>query len=93
MSLRTVFREKLAATERQGFEQGFKQGFKQGFEQAMQPGEINFVVRLLRVKIGDLPLELETKVRTLSLKKIENLGIALLNFNSAEDLINWLEHN
>jgi hypothetical protein len=80
MSLRTVFREKSAATERQGFQQGIQQ-------------EINLVVRMLKTKIGDLSLELETKVRTLPLNKIEDLGIALLNFNSVEDLINWLETN
>jgi hypothetical protein len=81
MSLRTVFREKLAATERQGFEQG------------MQQGEINLVVRLVKTKIRDIPTELETKIRKLPLNKIEDLGIALLNFNSVEDLINWLENN
>lgn len=82
MTLRTAFRDKLAATERQGFEQGMQQGMQQ---------EINLIIRLLKAKIGNLSPNLEVQVKSLDLDKLEDLGVALLNFASEQDLISWLE--
>lgn len=84
MSLRTVFQEKLAATERLGFEQGIQQGIQQ---------QITFIMRMLNAKIGNLSPELESQVRSLPINELQDLGIALLNFSSLEDLISWLENN
>lgn len=80
MSLRTVFREKLAQERQEGIQQGIQQ-------------EVNLVIRLLKSKIGDLTPELEGEVRALPLDKLEDLGVALLQFESVENLIAWLQSN
>ena len=51
------------------------------------------VLRLLRKKIGSLSVELETRVRNLSLVQTETLGEALLDFTQASDLFQWLSNN
>ena len=51
------------------------------------------VLRLLRKKIGSLSVELETRVRNLSLVQTETLGEALLDFTQASDLFQWLSDN
>jgi flagellar biosynthesis/type III secretory pathway protein FliH len=88
MSLRTVFREQLAQQKQEGIQEGMQQSIQQGLQK-----EINLVIRLLTSKIGDLAPELERQVRNLSLDKLEDLGLALLQFNSVEDLIAWLQTN
>jgi predicted transposase YdaD len=80
MSLRTVFREKLAQQKQEGIQEGIQQ-------------EINLVIRLLKSKIGNLAPELERQVRNLPLDKLEDLGVALLKFESVKDLIVWLQTN
>jgi hypothetical protein len=80
MSLRTVFREKLAQERQEGIQQGRQQ-------------EVNLVIRLLKSKISDFTPELEVQVRALPLDKLEDLGVALLQFESIENLITWLQNN
>jgi predicted transposase YdaD len=56
-------------------------------------GEANLTLRLLhrKLNIGMIPQALETRIRLLSLEKIEALGEALLDFGSLSDLERWLE--
>jgi predicted transposase YdaD len=56
-----------------------------------QEGERFLVLRLLTRKFGELPQDLLKEVEALSLEQIENLGEALLDFTSINDLQGWLE--
>jgi predicted transposase/invertase (TIGR01784 family) len=62
-----------------------QEGIQEGIEK-----EINLVIRQLKRKLGSLSPELEVKVRSLSLTNLEDLGEALLDFSSLQDLISWL---
>ena len=62
-----------------------KEGIKEGIEK-----EISLVIRQLKRKVANLSPELEFKVRNLPLETLEDLGEALLDFSSLEDLISWL---
>lgn len=53
--------------------------------------EINLVLRLLNRRIGQIPQELTEQIRNLSVEQLENLGVALLDFETQGDLLNWLE--
>ena len=48
---------------------------------------------LLQQKVGQLPDVISDHISALSLDKLSALAIALLNFNSIDDLNNWLEVN
>ncbi len=51
------------------------------------------IVRQLKRKIGELSPNLEARVISLQIDILENLGEALLDFNSIDHLINWLNEN
>jgi len=81
MSLRELYRNKMAEIERQGIQQGIQQE------------RYSLILRLLNRKLGQLSSEIETQVKTLSLNNLEQLTDELLNFNDTSDLVNWLENN
>ncbi|MGK7932494.1 MAG: DUF4351 domain-containing protein, partial [Microcystaceae cyanobacterium] len=62
-------------------------------QQGSQEGESNLVLRLLNRRIGSLSPDLEQQVRELPLNTLEDLGEALLDFETEADLIHWLENH
>ncbi len=72
-------------------EEGREEGLEQGLEQGRQEEAVNFVTRLLRKRLGELPQEVRSVVLGLSLSMLEELGEALLDFTSVADLQTWLE--
>ena len=65
-------------------------GFQTGIQTGIQQGEANLVLRLLHRRIGDIPQYISDKIRGLSVEQLENLGEALLDFNTESDLSLWL---
>ncbi|MFQ3614036.1 MAG: DUF4351 domain-containing protein, partial [Cyanobacteriota bacterium] len=66
-------------------------GLAEGLSQGIQQGESELVIRQLRRKLGEIPLELQIQIRSLSVEQLEVLAEALLDFGSLEALIDWLE--
>jgi hypothetical protein len=60
---------------------------------AIQEGESNLVIRQLNRRLGSISPDLEQRVRQLPLNTLEDLGEALLDFQTEADLINWLENH
>jgi predicted transposase YdaD len=60
--------------------------------EGLQEGEANLVLRLLNRRIGGISPELSVQITSLSLEHLENLGEALLDFQSRQDLEQWLEN-
>jgi predicted transposase YdaD len=72
----------ITSVERQGIEQGKKEG--------RQEGEATLVLRLLNRRLGQVSTTVEEQVRQLPVEQLENLGEALLDFESEADLLHWL---
>jgi predicted transposase/invertase (TIGR01784 family) len=53
----------------------------------------SLVIRQLTRKLGNLTPQLQERVNSLQLDRIESLGEALLDFTSIADLENWLSQN
>jgi Domain of unknown function (DUF4351) len=69
---------------------GIRSGINSGIEIGRQQEASSLVTRLLNRRLGNInDAELE-RVRSLSVEKLEELGEALLDFNSVTDLTNWL---
>ncbi|MGL5925119.1 DUF4351 domain-containing protein [Chroococcidiopsis sp.] len=49
-------------------------------------------LRLLTRRIGTLTLDLQLQVQNLTTAQLEELGVALLDFNNAADLAAWLQN-
>ena len=59
-------------------------------EEGRQEGCLHTVVRQLKRRLGRLAPSLESRVRALSLKEMEDLAEALLDFTDRKDLEKWL---
>ena len=64
---------------------------EEGREEGTEAGERSLILRQLPRLVGELPQELRQRVETLSLSQLENLGVALLDFQGMDDLQAWLE--
>jgi hypothetical protein len=62
-----------------------------GYERGREEGHRQLIAFLLDQKVGQLPLEISDRLSLLSLDQLSALGIALLNFNTMDDLTHWLE--
>ena len=74
----------------QGLQQGMQQGMQQGLQQGMQREGANLVLRQLNRRFGSVAGDIEPQIRQLSVEQLEDLGEALLDFATEQDLLNWL---
>jgi flagellar biosynthesis/type III secretory pathway protein FliH len=80
---------RLAPLYQQDREQAVQEGVQQGLEQG-RIQEANLVIRLLQRRFGEIPQNLEETIRNLPVERLEDLGLALLDFDNLADLDNWL---
>jgi hypothetical protein len=77
-----------------GLERGIKSGLERGMVRGLREGRQReaavLVSRLLRRGFGSLSADVEPAIHSLSLRKLESLGEALLDFKRLEDLATWL---
>ena len=73
---------------KEGLAQGFSEGLTEGLEQGRQ-AEILLIKRLLKCRIGTVEPELLAKLDKLYFSQLEDLGEALLAFESVGDLTDW----
>ncbi|AFZ05292.1 hypothetical protein Osc7112_0702 [Oscillatoria nigro-viridis PCC 7112] len=74
-----------------GIQQGIERGIQQGIERGKIEGEIGLIMRQIVRRVGDVTEEVQTRIQGLSAEQLDDLGEALLDFRSQEDLIAWLE--
>jgi hypothetical protein len=82
-------REGLAA----GREEGLAVGREEGLAEGRLQGEAELILRLLSRRLGKVSDADKRAIRKLELSKIEDLGEALLQFDSHADLTRWLRKN
>jgi predicted transposase YdaD len=59
--------------------------------EGLQLGEAALILRLLRRRLGPLAPAQEARIQALPVTDLENLGEALLDFQTAADLTAWLQ--
>jgi hypothetical protein len=64
---------------------------EEGLQQGLQQEAAVLVSRILNRKLGGLPKSTETRLRSMSKEQLEELGVALLEFNTLKDLNSWLK--
>ena len=60
---------------------------------AEERGEQAVIMRQLKRRIGDLSVQIQDRIKSLPVEKLENLGDALLDFAGMDDLTAWLNTN
>ena len=72
--------------------EGIRKGKAEGKAEGRQEEGISLILRLLKRLFGTIPTEIEENIHKLPIEKLEELGEALLDFQSEQDLINWFEN-
>lgn len=70
-------------------EEGIKEGEQRGREQGREAEAFSLILRQITRRVGELPQDIRQQVEILTLEELENLGEALLDFNSMADLQAW----
>jgi hypothetical protein len=72
---------------------GIREGLAAGLEKGRMKGEAELVLRLLSRRLGKVTEADKKAIRKLDLAKIEDLGEALLQFDTYADLTRWLRQH
>ena len=86
--IQAYFREDMMQ-ESVVYQRIIRQGLEQGLEQGKR-NELNLIKRLLNRRLGEINPQLQNQIEELSFDQLEDLGEALLDFESEVDLTNWL---
>ncbi|WP_156804792.1 DUF4351 domain-containing protein [Synechococcus sp. PCC 6312] len=62
-------------------------------EEGRQEGEQLLILRQLSQGFGELDPGLVTQITALSLDRLEELGLAIFDFETGQDLQAWLQHD
>jgi predicted transposase/invertase (TIGR01784 family) len=68
-----------------------EEGREEGEQRGREAEGRSLILRQLTRSVGELPQDVRSRIETLSLEQLENLGEALLDFTSIADLLSWLE--
>jgi predicted transposase/invertase (TIGR01784 family) len=74
-------------------QEGEQRGEQRGLQRGLQQGEFTLVIKLLKRKFGSVPTKLQKAVEQLSTAQLEDLGEALLDFATLDELSSWLSQN
>ncbi|NEO90233.1 MAG: DUF4351 domain-containing protein [Moorea sp. SIO3G5] len=86
--IQAYFREDMMQ-ESVVYQRIIRQGLEQGLEQGKR-NELNLIKRLLNRRLGEINPQLQNQIEELSFEQLEDLGEALLDFETEVDLTNWL---
>jgi predicted transposase YdaD len=92
--IRQFFREEImreSVIYQDILQQGLQQGRQEGRQEGKQEGEVDLITRQLTRRLGEINSLLIERIRELSLEQLEELGVALLDFSSAADLMAWFD--
>jgi len=79
----------VSPTEQLAMERGELRGELRG----KLEGKLELIIRLLNRRCGNIQISLTERISQLSVKQLEELGEALLDFSSITDLERWLQDN
>jgi len=78
-------------TQSRFYQEIIVEGLQEGRQKGLQEGEANLVIRQLRRRLGELPESQCSQIKSFPVSQLEDLGEALLDFQSIDDLDDWLQ--
>jgi predicted transposase YdaD len=69
----------------------YREAEQEGNVKGRQEEAQSLILRLLKRRVGNISIDLEARIKTLTLAQLEELGEALLDFSQMADLVAWLE--
>ncbi|NJN59575.1 MAG: Rpn family recombination-promoting nuclease/putative transposase [Leptolyngbyaceae cyanobacterium SL_5_9] len=89
--LREEIRQEARQELREEIRQEARQELREEARQELLERERSLILRLLTCKVGEIPMTTKSQIEALDLTQLEELGEALLNFETLADLSGWLE--
>ncbi|MBE9018960.1 Rpn family recombination-promoting nuclease/putative transposase [Chroococcidiopsidales cyanobacterium LEGE 13417] len=74
------------------YQEIIREGVQRGIQQGKQEEARSFTMRLLTRRIGEVAPDLQAQIQNLTTTQLEELGVALLDFNNADALTAWLQN-
>ena len=74
-------------------EKGIEQGIERGMKEGRRQEAAGLVLRQLRRRFGSLPAAVAAAVQSMTLRRLESLAEALLDFTCPADLAAWLRRH
>jgi hypothetical protein len=69
---------------------GIEDGRILGIKQGIIEGKLSLILRQISRLLGEISSETQASIRQLNSDQLENLGEAVLDFKTVEDLLVWL---
>ncbi|MGH9837438.1 MAG: Rpn family recombination-promoting nuclease/putative transposase [Blastocatellia bacterium] len=88
-----IYREILQEGEQIGEQRGEQRGIQIGEQRGEKQGRLVVIQFQLERQLGTVPAEILEQLPALSLSDLDQLGVALLDFKSVDDLIRWLDQH
>jgi Domain of unknown function (DUF4351) len=79
----------ITSVERIGYDRGKAEGKIEAAQQSLER-QRSLILRQLNRKVGSVAEQMLESINALSIEQLESLGEALLDFESIDDLITWL---
>ena len=86
-----IYQEIQKEAKQQGRQEGREEGRQEGKEEGRQQEGANLVLRQLTRRLGQIAPEMRSQIQQLPIIQLEQLGEALLDFSSVQDLTDWLQ--
>ncbi len=77
----------------EGREEGKKEGKKEGLEEGIEYGKLALLLHLVRTKFKAIEADLESQLKQLKSKQIDDLSAQLFAMEQVEELAEWLSKN
>lgn len=87
------YQEITAEALAEGRQEGRQEGWQEGRQEGRQEGEQLLVVRQLSQRFGELTPGQVAQIKALSLDVLEELALAIFDFQTIEDIGAWLENH
>jgi predicted transposase YdaD len=65
--------------------------YQEIYAEGREEAQVTFALMQLNTKLGQLSQQQQGKIQALTPDRVQALGLALLNFNTGDDLNHWLE--
>lgn len=79
--------------EKRGLERGLELGEKQGEKRGKKEGRIEVILLLLEQRLGEVEDDARELIGKLTLRRLDDLAMALLDFTGPADLEKWLKRD
>jgi len=86
-----AFQDILTEGRQEGRQEGREESRELGYEEGRRREASALASRLLERRCGSIDASTGSLIEALSLPQLEELALALLDFNSTDDLETWLE--